>query len=122
MESQWRPLEEHERAILERLLECEFPGRDELRQQAKSVRAKLIDEYDDDHNSLALSVHSPILADTEYRVPVEGEYLDADGVPICILLHVVDGRLNELEIFKADGSTIKNPPRPDLFVPKKYKY
>ena len=121
MESQWRPLEEHERAILERLLECEFPGQDELRQQAESVRAKLIDEYNDEYNSLALSVHSPILASTEFRVPVEAEYLDADGVPICILLHVVDGRLHELEIFKADGGTIKNPPRPDLFVPKKWK-
>lgn len=85
------------------------------------MRAKSIDEYNDEYNSLALSVNSPILASTEFRVPVEAEYLDADGVPICILLHVVDGRLNELEIFKADGGTIKNSPRPDLFVPKKWK-
>ena len=117
MELQSRPLKEHEKNILERLLECDFRGRDELRQQLQFVTARIIDE----EGSLALSVKSPIRADTEFTVPVEAEYLDADGIPIWILLHVINGQLNELEFVKADGSTIKNPPRPDLFVPTKWK-
>jgi len=35
---------------------------------------------------------------------------DADGVQVEILLHVVDGRLNELEIYKVDGSPIIKQP------------
>ena len=101
--------------ILEKLLECQFRGRDELRQQLAFATVRPIDES----GSLALKVTSPILAETEHRVPVEAEYLDADGVPIWILLHVVNGLLNELEIIKADGSTMQNPRRPDLFVPQK---
>jgi hypothetical protein len=40
-----------------------------------------------------------------YRVPVDGSMPDIDGVPICVLLHVSDdGYMNELEIYRADGS------------------
>lgn len=115
MQLQWRPLKEHERTLLERLLECEFPRRDELQRQLEFVSARQIDEY----GSLALDVKSPIRAGTWSGMLVDAEYLDADRVPIWILLHAVDGRLSELEIVKADGSTIKRPPRSDLFAPKK---
>jgi len=38
-------------------------------------------------------------------VPVDGSMPDIDGVPICVLLHVDDdGYMNELEIYRADGS------------------
>ena len=118
MELDWQPLKGHEKLILERLFECEFQGRNELRQQLEFVTARSIDE----NGSLALKVSSPILAKTKCRVPVEAEYLDVDGVPIWILLHVVDGLLNELEILRADSAKMQNFPRPDQFVPMTVSY
>ena len=40
----FRPLTTYERELLEKLLEPEFPGRDELRQQLNSVTAKQLHE------------------------------------------------------------------------------
>lgn len=44
------------------------------------------------------------------RVPVEGRYSDgahtALGPAVNLLLHVVNGRLHELEVYKDDGSVI----------------
>jgi hypothetical protein len=52
-------------------------------------------------------------APVRWRVPVEGETVDQDGVPILILLHVVDGMLNELEFFKGDSTEIVGPISPN---------
>jgi hypothetical protein len=35
-----------------------------------------------------------------------------DGVPVYFLLHVVDGFVSELEIYKADGKSILALPEP----------
>jgi hypothetical protein len=45
-------------------------------------------------------------------VPVTAIFDDADGIPIYLLLHVVERKLWELEIYKADGSKIMNRPTP----------
>lgn len=113
-QSTWRPLEPWEKRILETLLECEFPGRDELQRQLEFLSARTIDKF----GSLELRVASPILAEASRTVPVEAEYFDPDGVPVWILLHVREGQLCELEILKADGSSIQNPPRAELFIAK----
>jgi hypothetical protein len=44
MELGFRQLTDQERGLLEKLLEVEFPGRDELRAQLSSVTAKQIEE------------------------------------------------------------------------------
>jgi hypothetical protein len=44
-------------------------------------------------------------------LPIEGRYLDVEGVPVCVMLHVSQGRLHELEILKVDGSAIQRDPR-----------
>lgn len=44
------------------------------------------------------------------RVPVEAEAKDADGVGIHFLLHVVDGRLREIEIFLEDSEPVQKMP------------
>jgi hypothetical protein len=46
------------------------------------------------------------------RVPVEAEAKDEDGAVIHMLLHVVDGRPVELELFKEDGTTVRRMPSP----------
>jgi hypothetical protein len=38
------------------------------------------------------------------RVPVEMSALQSDNVPIMFLLHVVDGFIDELEVYTADSS------------------
>jgi hypothetical protein len=112
MDSDFRPLNADERALLEKLLDCEFPGRNELRRQLDSVAAQKV--YGD--GTLALRVSSGQPAAVKGRIPTEGSCPDADGVMIHVLLHVVNGMMDELEIFKEDGSNVVRPPMADALV------
>jgi len=93
MDNSLRPLKLHERELLERLLEPEFPGRDELRCQMGTVMARQI--FEDGTLELRCSACQP--APVKCRVPTEGECRDVDGGVIQVLLHVVDGVMHELE-------------------------
>lgn len=89
----------YERSLLERLLEEEFPGRDELRGQLSGCLVETID-----HNgSLKFAVRTDVKAPVGWRIPVEGEVEDEDGVTVHVLLHVVEGKADELEIYKDDA-------------------
>ncbi len=108
-----RPLQERENSILRRLLKEEFQGRDEIAQQVANA---LVEEIDAD-GSVRFSITTAVRAEVLYRVAVEGWAYDSDGVSIHFLLHVVDGKVDELEVFKADGSRIsKWPSGEDLEV------
>jgi hypothetical protein len=114
IEQNFRPLRNLERKLFERLFEKEFPGRTELNEQLVGLQAKIID----DDGSLALKVAVPIRAVVSQRVPIEGRYSDYDTQPglgpfVNILLHVVDGLMVELEIYKDDGSPIERPLSPN---------
>ncbi|MGD0360181.1 MAG: hypothetical protein ABSC93_04900 [Bryobacteraceae bacterium] len=119
MQAAFRPLTTYERTLLERLLEPDFPGRDALRGQLDVVTAKPVLE----DGTLALQCGPCLPAAVKRRIPTEGACADADGGLITVLLHVVDGRMHELEIFKTGpsaGSKIINPPEPanlELFTP-----
>ena len=120
MNPEFRPLRHTERRLLDRLFEWDFPRKDELRKQLESLLVRTVDE----DGSLALSPapgsvsaqdkmsHEGESADSllKQRIPVEGRYFDADGIPVSVLLHVVNGALYELEILKADGSPPISPP------------
>src|SRR5438874_8795200 len=80
LDASFRPLKTHERELLEKLLEPEFPGREELRQQLNSVTAKQVFE----NGTLALQCGLTHPAPVKSRVPVEGECRDADGGPISV--------------------------------------
>lgn len=114
----FRPLEEHERKLLERLLEQhEFPGWDQLRRQLDSATARLIAEYKDNYGSIELRVADSLPATVDYLVPVEAEYFDG-GVPVWILLHVDrEGFMHELEIVRADGRPLSSRPVPERIEP-----
>jgi hypothetical protein len=105
MDSDFRPLKAPERDLLEKLLDHKFPGRDELHLQLGSVAARQI--YQD--GTLALRASGNPAA-VKGRVPSEGSCPDVDGVLIHVLLHVLNGVMDELEIFKEDGSDIVRPP------------
>jgi hypothetical protein len=79
-------------ATVQRLLEPPFQGRDELLAQLTGARVQTIDEY----GSLSFEVSAPFRAEVRNRVPVYAQAEDADGMTIEVLLHVVEGKLNEL--------------------------
>jgi hypothetical protein len=111
-----RALKQYESAVIERLLEKPFRGRDELRSQISRSRVKAC-EYDDQYGSIEFEVEGSPEAKVTQRVPVDARANDSDGVPVEFLLHVVDGVVRELEIYKADGSPIlKHPAASDLEV------
>jgi hypothetical protein len=108
--SEFRPLTPQERAVIAALLAEPFAGRDELVRQLDYVRAHSLDE----EGSLALTAVGALPAPVKFRVPVDGSMPDVDGVPICVLLHVDDdGYMNELEIYRADGSKPRSAIRPE---------
>lgn len=95
--------------MLDRLLSQDFPGCRELALQLGNATVSRIDR----DGSLRFRVGGP-RADVPLRVPVEGRYADGPdgtlGPAVEILLHVVDGRLHELEVYKTDGGAIIDGP------------
>jgi hypothetical protein len=60
------------------------------------------------------SNHDELLrAEVNHRIPTEAEGNDIDGVRIHILLHVVDGFMDEVQFFREDPSDIKELPPPE---------
>jgi hypothetical protein len=110
--SAFRALHDDERSLLETLLDHhQFDGREQLRQQLESATARLILEYDDNYGSVELRVSNGPPSSGRYRVPVEGQYLDHDGIPVWLLLHINrEGFMCELEIVRADGKPLLSPP------------
>ena len=113
VEQTFRPLLKHERELLEKLLEPEFAGRDELRAQLRTVTARQLLA---DGTFLELRCDSNVRAPVRNRVPTEGTCQDTDGETIDIFLHVVDGLMHELEILKYNGPIRKWPTAGDLIV------
>ncbi len=106
-----------ERKIFDRLLEPKFLGRDALRDQLRDCLVKVIDQ----NGNLKILVRPDVRAHVKYRIPVEGEFEDRDGVTAHVLLHVVEGKADELEVYK-DVTTSKllsglDPSRLELFCP-----
>lgn len=104
-----RPIGEDERNILATLLRAEFPGRSELAQQAGTA---LVRSLDTNGSVSFVRVEGPS-AKVVRRIPVEAEVEDEDGTIIHVLLHVLDGRLNELEIYREDSGPVTRTPSPD---------
>jgi hypothetical protein len=95
-----RRLSGMEQATLAVLLAESFRGSDALLRQAEIVRVN--EECTCGCGSIGLAVdHDPkIRADVSERIPVEGRSTvpTEDGAPVEVLLHVVDGFMNELEV------------------------
>jgi hypothetical protein len=100
-----RPLADDEREIVGVLLREQFPGNEALAAQLVGAQARRVDT----EGSLELAVTSGPPAAVVRRIPVEAEVLDADGTTIHVLLHVVDGFMNELEFFREDGGMVQGP-------------
>ncbi len=105
-----RPMTVNERKLLSFLLDADFPGRDELRQQAATA---MVSRDCSDCPTLELEADRTCPRATVKRtVPIEAEGRDYDGMAVQILLHVVDGYLSELEVFRYDDKRIEAIPDP----------
>ena len=89
----YRLMSDYEASLLTRLLELDFEGRDELVEQVRNSRVRESDEF----GSIEFEIDKTTLRAAEtQRVPVEGEASDNDGVPIWVMLFVVDGWIDQL--------------------------
>ena len=102
MNNEQRLLNRTENQILNFLLSTDFPGRLTIIEQLKAAEVKVIDT----EGSLEFFINDGPKAKVLRRIPIEAQVKDSDGVYIHILLHVVNGCLKELEIYKEDGSSL----------------
>lgn len=106
----FRSMSTRERQIIDALLAHDFPGRAHVREQLATATARVIDEQ----GSLEFEVTSRESAPVVKRVATEAWYRDDDGVCVSLLLHVSDGIVRELEIYKDDSSPIIRAPEPSM--------
>jgi hypothetical protein len=109
----FRPLTEQELGIFKKLFEINFAGKTELSEQLCGLLAKEID----DNGSLKLKVQKLVFAPIKQSVAVEARCPDSDtrcekDAHINILLHVVDGIMSMLEIYKDDSTPVLRKPEP----------
>ena len=108
-----RPLTDYEKQLVLKLLEALLNGA----QYAEQLNNVQVSRWAGD-SSLKFEFRESVGSlGNEMGIPVEGEFKDVDGVPIHVLLHVKDGRLHILEIYKENGSeVIRMPPAADLQI------
>jgi hypothetical protein len=111
VETTFRRPSEEEHALLNRLLEAEFPGRDEL---IPLLHEALVRTISDD-GGLELQSQIDGSAPVVQRVPVEAEGKDEDGAVIHMLLHAVEGRPIELEFYRDGLGNARKMPLPSAF-------
>jgi len=100
-----------ERSLFNRLLEADFPGNVELGALLETALVRTIDE----DGSLEIQSAPEGAAPVIKRIPVEAEAASDDGVIVHVLLHVVDGRPIELELYREDGKRVERIPPASAF-------
>jgi hypothetical protein len=86
-------------------MSAQFDGRDAISSQLETVRVRDLDS----DGGLALNA-SGAPAPVATRIPVELNYTDPDGMRVHVLLHVVRGFVDELEIFREDSAPVRSRP------------
>jgi hypothetical protein len=109
----WRPLTGDEQVLLDKLLSHEFQGREQVALQARTALVKHVGTKIRPIWLFKIDESAP-RAHVRQRTPVEAECVgnDQDGAVVHFVLHVIDGRLAELEIFREDGDQIVRVPEP----------
>lgn len=106
-----RYLTPEEEGILHRLLSVDFQGRDRLLIQAQSAR--VVEECKECHSIVILVDKLPEnVATVKRRVPVHAQTVDSDGGKLHILLHIVHGFIDEMEMYREDLQSVKGMPNP----------
>lgn len=102
----FRDIRPEEADLVRALMSEDFPGRVELQLQLSNVVVKQIDE----NGSLSLRTSAAVTAPVDRRIPVEAAYDDVDGIRVHLLLHVVDGFVDELEVYRDDSAPVISSP------------
>lgn len=97
-----------EAALLRQLLNPKVEGYSE---RLKEAEGAMVEDLKDD-DTLFLKVPESDSPGFHSTIS-EAEYVDIDGVKTYLSVHIVHGRLHELEIYKEDGSLLRAPIRPD---------
>ena len=97
--------------MLARLLDVDFPGRDELQHLLAEILVRTIDEDGGLEIKSLADGSAPVIK----TIPVEAEGKADDGTVVHALLHVKDGRPVELELYREDGTTLERIPPPSAF-------
>lgn len=101
----YRDLSNREQEWVDKLLSVDFKGKDILVKQI--LKSKVIYEKGYEFISLKFDIsNSCERYPYPTRVPIEMRAYQDEGAPIVFLLHIIDGLVNELEIFSADLSKI----------------
>lgn len=94
-----RPLMHEERLILKFLLSKPFPGRDQLLEQMDHVQVTG-PSCNCGCESVGLAVDRKVTpASVEERVPTDAFGRDSEGNEVGVLLHVIDGYMDDLEFY-----------------------
>ncbi len=106
-----RSLTPEEKGILYHLLSVDFQGRDQLLRQAQSAR--VTEECKECHSIVIVVDDLPEnSAPVKRRVPVHAQAVDLDDGIMHILLHIVNGFIDEVEIYREDLQSVKEMPKP----------
>ena len=101
----YRPINERDTEWLERLFSVDFKGKEILQEHLRAAAVEMENGYD--FYSLKFAVDGSFdLYPYKVRVPVEMRVFPSDKAPIVFLLHVVNGTIDELEVFTADSSRL----------------
>lgn len=103
-----RNLSKDEKFLLLHLLSVSFPGCKELQQQIE--KTQVLYECENCSTIELVVDSSAAKAQVKRRIPVEGESIDEDGIKIHFLIHVINGYLSEVEIFREDSARIQKKP------------
>ena len=98
----FRELTGRERGLVQQLTQLDFTGAAQIREQLEACQARTIDA----EGSFELRVKRRPPARVFFRVPVELHARDSDGAGIHVLLHVVDGIVREIEVYKDTSAPI----------------
>lgn len=104
MNSNFRKMDEIEEKWVDAISSGYFKGSDIIVKQLRHASVKAM--YDSGYISLKLRLYVGIEKfPFNIRVPIEIHFFDTNG-PFILLLHVIDGLVNEIEIFNASGGII----------------
>jgi hypothetical protein len=120
METEFRKANQKESELLAKLLNTEFVGVDALRKQIPGLLVRTIDK----EGSLELKVNNSVEpANVLYRTPVSAYYNGKAGSTSEsllgdseIILHVINGYLNELEFVYYSNEKPRMPSPEELIV------
>jgi len=106
-----------EQLLLARLLERPFPGSEAIEEQLQE--GFMVQSVGSD-GTLDFFTKAGPKAIVHNSVPVEGEAEDVDGITIHFLLHVIEGTVRGIEVYKDDSSPVIEMPDPSelrIFTP-----